>query len=198
MLRIEKFLHIVKSNLKKSYSKKTAERYKIIYDSLPVSSEMGIYHLVLQYESADVVAENILTDIKESIQEMNMENDYGLIDYKILDHPNMRDLVNEEIKDKYEQFCNFFIANDFFKDKGWGCSSLGVAFYIKGLFATYNEIKYNYDEYSYSFIRRISEMEEKRKKKFIDAVIETFLNDDKDDVNFIRLRYDIEVYEGRL
>ncbi len=65
-----------------------------------------------------------------------------------------------------------------------------------GLFATYNEIKYKYDEYSYMFISRICEMEEKIKNKFIDAVIDIL--DNEDNITCIRFKYDIEAFEGRI
>jgi hypothetical protein len=119
-------------------------------------------------------------------------------DYKLLENKNIKDIIMFSIGDEFQKFCNFYIESNFFPKIGWGCGILRTSFLINSLLATFAEIKYKYEEYSYAFIRRISEMDENIKNKFIDGVIELLLKYDNDDVTHIRLKYDIEVYEGRL
>lgn len=197
MSKIEKFLESVKNNGPNDIAEKTSERYKIIYDSLgEITKEFSIYILILQYESEDVIVDILIEKFKNHLKEIRLYEDYGKVDYEILDHKNTRDILSYLIEDEYKEFCNFYIDTNLFPKIKFACGTLELGFFVNGLFATYNEIKYKYDEYSYMFISRICEMEEKIKNKFIDAVIDIL--DNEDNITCIRFKYDIEAFEGRI
>lgn len=201
MSKITKFLESIKENKCNHIANKTYDLFKEIYDRLPieVTGELEIYKMIMQYSSEDILSDILYANLTKNIKNIHSSQLGKYFDYDILDRKEMKEIYMSLLDGSHEKYCNFYICNSFDNLNNLGeIASLASDFEMSCLFATYNEVKYYYNEYSYSFIKRISEMDEKIKNKFIKAVIDTLINDENDtNFSFLRLQSDINSYEGR-
>jgi hypothetical protein len=202
MSKITKFLESIKENKCNHIANKTYDLFKEIYDRLPieVTGEFEIYKMIMQYSSEDILSDILYANLTKNIKNIHSSQLGKYFDYDILDRKEMKEIYMSLLDGSHEKYCNFYICNSFDNSNNLGeIASLASDFEMSCLFATYNEVKYYYNEYSYSFIKRISEMDEKIKNKFIKAVIDTLINDENDtNFSFLRLQSDINSYEGRI